>query len=320
MNSLFMNWFGLTVPILQAPIAGAATVELATAVGRAGALGSLALSWPEAQAGLRDATELKTRKIPFFTNFVLRFPNEALPLIIALGVPAVTFSWGVDEALVARVKASGAKVGVQVGSKAGAQTALKAGADFIIVQGMEAGGHVQSSTPLQKLLAGVVAIAGAVPVIAAGGIADARGAAAAMRQGAQGVMMGTRFLATQESGAHELYKQALVKATAGDTSLTNCFDIGWPYAMHRVLRNSTFEMWEAAGSPAAPNRPGEGDVVASSGPTQLLRYFDSSPPQDATGDVLAACLYAGTGVDHINAVEPAGALVTRLWTETQKLL
>jgi hypothetical protein len=90
--------------------------------------------------------------------------------------------------------------------------------------------------------------------------------------------------------------------------------------MHGVLRNSTLEAWEAAGSPAAPNRPGEGDVIGHHGDVPIIRYSDTNPFAHATGDVLAACLYAGAGAPHIHSIEPAGALVSRLWAETRALI
>jgi NAD(P)H-dependent flavin oxidoreductase YrpB (nitropropane dioxygenase family) len=141
-----------------------------------------------------------------------------------------------------------------------------------------------------------------------------------MGAGAQGVMMGTRFVASRESEAHDAYKAALVAASAEDTAYTNCFDIDWPYAMHRVIRNSTFRMWEAAGSPAAPGRPGEGDIVLTAGGKGLVRFCDTPPCRDATGDLLAACLYAGTSVDGITDVRPAAEIVTSLWAEARALL
>lgn len=317
MQNKFMDWFGLTAPILQAPIGGAASVALATAVGKAGGLGSLALTWPKPEDSLADATKIKASGVPFFVNFVLGFPNLALPLILDLGVPAITLSWGIDSALTKRIQNAGAKVGVQVGSALGAKYAIASGADFIIAQGNEAGGHVQSTTPLHQVLTETLAIAGTTPVIAAGGISSGAQIATTLKLGAAAVMLGTRFVAAEESAAHPLYKQAIINATAKDTAFTNCFDIDWPFAMHRVLRNSTFENWEAAGSPISPNRPGEGEIVANDGARNLIRYCDESPSSETQGDVLATVLYAGTSVDHITAVEPAGDIVKRLWSEAQ---
>lgn len=320
MRNLFMDWFGLSAPILQAPIGSASNVALATAVGLGGGMGSVAMTWTAREEGLAIAAQLLARDVPFFFNFVLRFGTEAPAWYCAAGLPAVTLSWGIDASLIAGYKAAGAKVGVQVGSASGASAAIAAGADFIIVQGIEAGGHVQSSTPLDKLLAATIPIAGKTPVIATGGLSTAADIARVMRNGAQGAMLGTRFVASAESLAHDAYKQAIVRASAEDTVYTNCFDIGWPYAMSRVLRNSTFEMWEAAGNPAAPDRPGEGDITFRHGEETLLRYCDTPPAVGATGDPLSGCLSAGTSVDGIASVQPAAEIVSSLWVEARSLL
>ena len=118
----------------------------------------------------------------------------------------------------------------------------------------------------------------------------------------------------------DAYKQAIVAAASDQTVYTNCFDIGWPYAMSRVLRNSTFEMWETAGNPAAPNRPGEGGITFRKGDESFIRYCDTPPTVGAEGDLLAGCLYAGTSVDGITSVRPAAEIVSSLWAEAQSLL
>ena len=315
-----MDWFGLSTPIVQAPMGSITSVGLVVAVAKGGGLGSMAMTWTPRDEGLAAAATLKTAGVPFFFNFVLRFGSETPGWYAGAGLPAITLSWGIDAPLIASLKSSGTKVGVQVGSVAGARAAIAAGADFIIVQGIEAGGHVQSSTPLERILGGAIAAAGSTPVIAAGGISTAQDVARVMQQGAQGVMMGTCFVASEESLAHESYKQALVAAQADDTVYTNCFEIGWPYSMSRVLRSSTFEMWEAAGNPEAPNRPGEGDIVFRNGDQSLVRYCDTPPTIGAEGDLSAACLYAGTSVDGITSVRPAAEIVSSLWAEAQALL
>jgi NAD(P)H-dependent flavin oxidoreductase YrpB (nitropropane dioxygenase family) len=320
MRNHFMDMFGLSAPILQAPIGSASNEALVTAVSQGGGMGSIAMTWTEPDLGLASSAALRARNIPYFFNFVLRFGTSYPSRYVGAGLPAVTLSWGIDPDLINRFKSGGTKVGVQVGSAAGASAAIAAGADFVIVQGIEAGGHVQSSTPLARLLGETIAIAGATPVIAAGGIATGADIARVMKAGAQGVMMGTRFVASDESLAHPAYKQALVAATAEQTVYTNCFDIGWPYAMSRVLRNSTFEMWEAAGSPAAPDRPGEGDVIYRRGNESLVRYCDTPPASEAEGDLLAGCLYAGTGVTDITSVRPAAEIVDSLWAEARQFL
>ncbi len=317
MKNSFMNWFDLSVPILQAPIGGAATVSLAKAVGQAGGMGSLAMTWTEEAIGKSHIAALEASRVPFFLNFVLRFGTEGVRRFLRPGLPAITLSWGVDRKVIEMARGMGIKVGVQVGSSVGAMDAIAAGADFIIAQGLEAGGHVQSTTPLAQLLPRVLRVAGSTPVIAAGGIVRAEDIAAALRAGAHAVLMGTRFLASREADAHDFHKQAIVAAGAADWAFTNCFDVDWPHAMHGVLRNSTLEMWEAAGCPAPSHRPGEGEVVAYHGGVPIIRYCDTPPQSNATGDVGACCLYAGKGAQYIDDIAPAADIVKRLWAETQ---
>ena len=188
----------------------------------------------------------------------------------------------------------------------------------MICQGIEAGGHVQSPPPLWDLLPRVVEAAGDVPVVASGGIGDGAGIARALARGAAGAMLGTRFVATQESRAHGDYKARLVRADAGEAALTVCFDGGWPYAAHRVLRNRTLDAWEAAGCPPAGHRPGEGDVTGHTASGEAIRrYEDTAPREGFTGDALEMALYAGTSCSVIHDLPPAAELVRRLWAECQ---
>jgi nitronate monooxygenase len=119
--------------------------------------------------------------------------------------------------------------------------------------------------------------------------------------------MGTRFVASDESAAHDDYKARLTEALGEDTVLTDLFDVGWPDSPHRVLRNSTYERWEAAGRPPAGERPGEDDEVASG----ILRYASNLPSTDVEGEAEAMAMYCGQGVGSISTVEPAAAIVER---------
>jgi NAD(P)H-dependent flavin oxidoreductase YrpB (nitropropane dioxygenase family) len=308
---------GQTIPIVQAPIGSAAAVALAGAVSRAGGLGGVGLSWsdPEETTAIVRSMQAAAGGHPVYGNFVLHFPCEGFDAALDAGLAVVTLSFGIDAARVARAQRAGARVGIMVGSRAGARLALEAGADFLIAQGLEAGGHVQSTTPGTDLLPAVLDEVGTMPVLAAGGIATAEGIARVLATGAAGAVMGTRFIATAEAGYHDDYKTALVAASGTDTVLTNCFDLGWPYAMHRVLRNDTFNAWEAAGCPQAPNRPGEDEIVFHNGPEAVPRYADMPPLPDAVGSLLSAALYSGTGVGDIRSIEPAGHLMARFGAE-----
>lgn len=306
----------LPCPIWQAPTASLAGPELAAAVSRAGGMGSMALTWTDPQTAAEHVRQVRAATDnAFFVNFALAFPPLALEAALDAGVPIVTFSWGDPQPHLARVRAAGAWIGVQVTNVAGAHRAIDQGADFLICQGNEAGGHVQSNTPLLELLPRIVEVSGDVPVIAAGGMAHGRDIAEVLALGARGAILGTRFVACQESRAHPAYKRELV-AAAGATALTVCFEGAWPYSAHRALRNSTLEAWEAAGSPAVGSRPGEGETIAATADGEpIFRYEDTAPKQGYTGDIEAMCLYAGTGVGTIDDIPGAGELVERLWAE-----
>jgi NAD(P)H-dependent flavin oxidoreductase YrpB (nitropropane dioxygenase family) len=139
-----------------------------------------------------------------------------------------------------------------------------------------------------------------------------------LRLGAAGALLGTRFVASTESLAHEAYKLLLVESGADQSTLTLCFDLGWPNAAHRVLRNKTLDMWEAAGCPASGARPGEGDVLATMQGGRSLHRYESAPPLiGMTGSVTELCLYAGQGLDPITAIAPAAEIVRTLWQDCQ---
>jgi NAD(P)H-dependent flavin oxidoreductase YrpB (nitropropane dioxygenase family) len=321
--NLLCERLGITIPILQAPTGSIAGPELVSAVSGAGGLGGMGLTWTAGEAAVQMVWEVRAAILnPFFVNYALSFRPDTLNLVLKAGAPIITFSWGDPTPWMGTVRAAGVIVGVQVGNVAGARMAVNAGADFIICQGLEAGGHVQSTTERDLLLSQVIAAVGRdVPIVAAGGLSTASDIAVAMRLGADGVMLGTRFVATRESRAHTDYKNLLIKAENDSTVLTVCFDGGWPHAPHRVLRNSTQELWESAGCPPPGKRPEEGATVASAASGEpILRYEDTGPRMGMTGNVEAMALYAGTGVGAINDLPKAGELVQRLWSETQELM
>lgn len=321
MNELCWR-LGIGVPILCAPTGSIAGPELAAAVADSGGLGAMGLTWTDPATAAAWVRQVKAAtSAPFQVNFALAFPPNALEAVLDAGAPVITFSWGDPAPYVAAVRRAGAKLGIQVTCVSGVRRALEHNPDFLICQGVEAGGHVQSHASLLDLLPEIVVEAGEVLVAAAGGIAGAPAVARAFAAGAQGIVLGTRFVATQESRAHPDYKHALIAATGSDTVLTTCFDIGWPQAPHRVLRNSTFDTWEAQGCPPSGLRPGEGDVVArTSAGVEILRYEDTGAQAGMTGDIAAMCLYAGTGVGDVQDLPSAGDLVRRLWSEAKLLI
>ncbi len=312
-----MSLFGLKYPIWQAPTGSIAGAELEAAVANAGGMGAMGLTWtpPDIAASLVRQV-LETTANPFYVNFALAFPPNALEACLEAGAKIITFSWGDPAEYVPIVRRYDAKFGVQVTNAAGAKRALEIGADFLICQGNEAGGHVQAFASLAAVFQEVLPIAKSCPVIVSGGIGDGFQAQGWLALGASGVMFGTRFVASQESRAHIEYKRRLVKAKRTDSVLTVCFDGGWTQAMHRVLRNSTQESWEAAGCPPLGKRPGENETVGQTADGQsVIRYEDTAPRDGFTGDIEAMCLYAGQSVGSVVSIQSAVQIVEEIGWE-----
>jgi nitronate monooxygenase len=301
------------LPVMQAPIGPAGTPELVIAVSNLGGLGTLAASWTE-PAELRETLRRissETKK-PFCVNLVLAF-DQRRRLAVALeeGVRVFSFSWGIDGELIARARAAGATVLVQAGDLEAGVEAARAGADIIVAQGLEAGGHVEGTMPLLQLVRELRATVD-LPIVAAGGIADRSTVEAAISAGADAVAAGTAYLAASEADVHPAYLEALLGADASDTALTTLFDVGWPDAPHRVVRNDTLTRWETAGRPATGARPGEGETIATRDRKPIVRYSDAQPTKQTEGAIEAMAMYAGTSAAAVTRTASAAAITTRL--------
>ena len=209
----------------------------------------------------------------------------------------------------------GALVNWQVGSVGEARAAVRAGADMVSAQGVEAGGHCRGDTPLLPLLCEVLDAVD-VPVLAAGGIADARGVAAALAAGASGVRMGTRFIATEESAAHSDYVAAILAAGANSTRITDAFNdcplcASSPRA--RVLI-SAIDAVEAIDVDVV------GTMRGADGEMPVPRRSWIPPTRDVSGHIEAMCMYAGESVALVNTVLPASQLVRSLAEGAEALL
>ena len=323
---------GIDVPILSAGMGSVAGPELVTAVSEAGGFGVLGVSGasPETVQARIDRCRALTKR-PFGVNVIIDevgwapsaderelVRSEVLKAIEAR-VAAVVLFWGDPAPYVKPAHGNGVKVLVQVGSVGEAETAAAAGVDAVIVQGVEAGGHVRGTSSIWELLPAAVAAIAPVPVLASGGIGDGDGIRRAIGLGAQGVSLGTRFVAAEESLAHAEYKRRLVESVAADTVYTeDLYDVSWPGAPTRTLRNRTFSEWDAAGRPPAGRRPGEGTVVGkvqlpSGHVLELPRYGGAgSPLAGFEGDLDYVAMWAGESVEVIHDVLPAGGIVRRL--------
>jgi NAD(P)H-dependent flavin oxidoreductase YrpB (nitropropane dioxygenase family) len=204
-----------------------------------GVLGATAMS-PELLDAELTAISSRTEH-PFGVNIIPRFGTAAHVEVCARhGVAAVSFFWDEPPAeWVDTVHRGGGKVWMQVGSVDEAQAAVRLGADAVIAQGAEAGGHNRSSAGTMALVPSVVdAVGPGTLVLAAGGIADARGLVAALALGADAAVLGTRFVASEESDAHPEYKRRIVAAKVDGTARHNIFGFDFPDATVRGLRNA----------------------------------------------------------------------------------
>jgi nitronate monooxygenase len=298
--------------------------ELAAAVSNAGGLGVLPL-WYQDIATLRK-TVRETRVLtqaPFAANLNMEFPQEErLDACLEEGLAIISFFWRHPNHLIRKAKDAGAIVMQTVGDAETAKHAIDNGVDVIVAQGWEAGGHVMGMVATMPLVPAVVDQVGEVPVIAAGGIADGRGLAAALALGAGAGWIGSRFLASEEAAIHPEYKRQVLASSENDTvHLDNLFDGGWPEAPHRAIRNSTVAAWEAAGCPQPGDRPGEGEVVARSESSgDLLRYACQSPPPDASGNVEALAMWAGQTIGVVRHVQPAADIVEEIMDEAKTVI
>ena len=305
---------GIDHPIMNAPMGTAAVAELAAAVSDAGGFGLIGTGTRADPVWLREqihaVRELTNR--PFGVGFITSFPNIAELVRVALEeqVAAISHSFMDVTPYVADAHAAGVKVFAQVQNVAQGVVAVAAGADVIAAQGTEAGGHTGYIGTL-SMVAAIVGIAGDTPVVAAGGIANGRTLAAVLLLGAEGAWIGTRFVASRESGSGQWAKQRVVEASADDTVLTKAYDLAmaWPFqegvVADRVLRNDYTAAWHGRNE----------DVVAQRG--ELKAQIQSAA---SAGNVKIAVVRAGNAVGLIDNIEPAGEIVLRIVTEAEMVL
>jgi nitronate monooxygenase len=302
---------------IDQPVVLAAMVDvprLAAAVANAGGLGMLTLTWSEdVGAVVRETTALTTR--PFCGNLVLTDDrHQRLDQALEAGLRIVSFFMGDPSGYIGQVHDAGGIVLHTVGTAEEARRAAAAGADVIVAQGWEAGGHVWGTIATLPLVPAVVDAVAPVPVIAAGGIGDARGVAAVLALGAQAAWVGTRFLLAEEMPVHEEYRRRLVAAAETDAQrYPNLYSVGWPDSPHRALRNSTADTWEAAGRPPLAQRPGAGDVIAHLASGEAIFRYEPAPPMaGTTGDIEALSMWAGQSVALARQSQPAADIVAEL--------
>ncbi len=297
------NLLGIQKPLVLAPMGFVSGGALAAAVSQAGGLGLIGAGYGDAEWMRSEFEQAKGTRIGIgFITWSLAKKPALLAFALERKPCAVMLSFGDPAPFAAKVKASGAKLICQVQDLATARQALAVKPDALVAQGTEAGGH-GGMRSLFALLPAVLDIAGNIPVLAAGGIADRRGAQAAMAFGAAGVLVGTRFIAADEALAAARAKQRVVEASGDATVRTTVFDVvrgydaGWAGITGRALRNRFTEAWHGHEQDLAARRDAE-----------VKKYWQAVERQDFD----TALVFAGEGVDLIDAVLPAAEIVRRM--------
>ena len=305
---------GITYPIVLGGMAGSTSVALVAAVSGEGGLGTLGATNLSADQVLEQAASIRTAtEKPFAMNYLLfRAEEESFAAALEARPNVVSFAWArADQDLRSyfqRVHDAGLLVMYMAGEVPEAVRAVEAGADVIVAQGTEGGGHIGWMASM-ALVPMVVDAVSPVPVLAAGGIADGRGLAAALALGAEGVLLGTRFLATEEAPIHPDFKQAILNSTGHDTVISEIPDTAsgqiWPGAMARSLRNDFIARWA-------------GREWALRQQAQQVRQQLQQARQD--GDVANASLLVGQDAGLINSVLPAGEVIRQMVTQAHGII
>jgi nitronate monooxygenase len=297
---------GIEYPVFSVGFDAGAGPELAAAVSNAGGCGVLGGSSYRASYLREHIQRLRhLTNQPFGVNLILDgIEEDQIDTCLAERVPILVF--------------------IQVGSVDEARAAADAGVDAIIAQGTEAGGHVKGATALSILVPEVVDAVKPLPVVAAGGIADGRGLVAALCLGAQAVSMGTRFVASNEAFIPRAYKERVVASTSVDTVYSELFDLDWPNAPHRVIRNEVVRQWEAVGRPSTGQRSGEGTFIGRrtrAGETRdIPRYAPFMVTPEFDGDLELVPLWAGQSCSLIKDIKPAAQIVHDVVQEAEQII
>jgi nitronate monooxygenase len=301
---------GIEHPVLLAPMDLVSGGQLAAAVTRAGGLGLLGGGYGDDGWIAQEWVRAGNAKIGcgFITWSLARNPR-VLTRALSHQPAAIMLSFGDPRPFAVEIHAAGTRLICQVQNLAQAREAIEAQADVIVAQGTEAGGHGMSE-PLFTLLPQVVDACPGTPVIAAGGVADGRGLAAAMMLGAEGVLMGTRFYASQEANGHPEAKRRIVAAAGGQTVRSIVFDLSrrnrWPAPYTgRLLRNTHLDRWL-----------GREDELEAHG-DEVGRHYATARER---GDFEVAGVIAGEACALIHDIPPAGEIVERIVAEAEHLL
>ena len=297
-------------PILLAPMGSAAGGKLAAAVTNAGAFGLVGSGYADENIIRKELTEAGNTRVGIgFILWALEKNPKALDVALDAKPAAVMLSFGDPTPFATTIRDTGCRIICQIQTVAQAKQAAAAGADIIIAQGRDAGGHSGTVRGTMGLVPAVVDAVAPIPVVAAGGIADGRGLAAALALGAAGVSMGTRFTASRESLWDQKMKAATLAAGGDQTEQTRVFDVvrgaPWPAIYPgRALRNAFSLRWN-----------GREEELVADRMQQEKAYLSTD-----SNDFSARAVWVGEGVDLINDIPSASDIIERVVAEAVNVL
>jgi enoyl-[acyl-carrier protein] reductase II len=305
LKTAICDLFDIQYPIIQGGMAHVGTAELVSAVSNAGGLGIIGSGFyePDWVKNQIQLTRQQTNK-PFGVNIQLASPfvRQIIEVVLEEKVAMITTGAGNPETYIPRFKQAGIKIMPVTNNVTMAKRLEKAGADAIVAEGMESGGHIGETTTM--VLVPQVVDSVHVPVVAAGGIGDGRGLAAALALGAQGIQMGTRFVCSTECIAHFRYKQKILEANDSSTVITRQI-LGFPQRSLKNKLTDQFQELEKAGLTR-----------------EELELFDRGRMYLGLieGDVEDGSLLAGQVASLINDIKPVKMIIEEIVSEAEKIM
>ena len=305
----FCERIGVDLPVVLAGMGGVSWPKLVAAVSNAGGLGVYGAAGLEPAQIREHIQEIKSlTSKPWALDLLVPMAgvfDAQLDVMMDEGCPIFLSALGLPVELLPQLRRAGMKVGAMIGAPRHARKVVAAGVDFIVAQGTDAGGHT-GNIGTWSLIPQVVAVAGDTPVLAAGGIAHGSQLVAALAMGAQGVVLGTRFIASDEARAAESWKQRIVAAEASDTTLTRCYS----GKQMRGFRNRYTDSWVGREADILPF-PQQMEVSRQAGVLDLLGTSD---------DPDRGCLPTGQSCGGVHDIRPAGSIVRDFLAEARAAL
>lgn len=316
-ESRFLETFQLRIPLVQAGMGGIAGSELAACVSNMGGLGVLAQYKNDPETIKYSICETRGKTAHYFgVNLIPEITSERIferqiDAVIDSGVDklAIILYGQPSENVARKIKQNNIPLIIQVGTTSDAKKAHSIGADAVVLQGIEAGGHLLGSLRTKDLLLEVSKMNLEIPLLVSGGISKGSDYIYYRELGASGCMCGTIFAASLESNAHQIYKELIVTSNAKNTVISDVFHIGWPGKRHRVIRNETVDM----GKDQPITFIAESNLFGRKYP--IPKFSAAAPLQQTSGLVTLMALYCGESCEGVTRIESVKEIIDRFASE-----